>query len=285
MGQIGKADGRYFKTAINPKTGKARYGGPVVIDLPEPPLDRETFDALQGMLDAAPRAGASQEDEQRQWLSTRIVEPAAGNTSGFWSWSGTGSAGRFAGQRNGAGTSPEPGCTRRQIDAVRLDAAVWAKVVGVLGDSERLLRLASEWTRQGATSEADNREVEKLSEQARKLGRAIERAADEAFMAEDPEVLLGRVARHRAQLAEVKPQLDLLQSNGLEARHNARQFTELADLADRAAERLRHLTVAERLELAELLDLLDLRVEVAGSFVGGLPQTVLVRGVLDPRLG
>ena len=99
-------------------------------------------------------------------------------------------------------------------------------------------------------------------------------------MAEDPASLLERVARYRAQLVAGKSRLDGLQAVAPGARGNARQLTELAALADRAAERLNHLREAQRLELA---DLLALRVEVSGPMVGGLPETVTVRGVLDPR--
>ncbi|RAX44506.1 hypothetical protein DQ354_15390 [Arthrobacter sp. AQ5-06] len=88
------------------------------------------------------------------------------------------------------------------------------------------------------------------------------------------------IVRYRSQLADVKAKLESLQSAGPGARGNARQLTELAALADRAAERLQHFGDAERLELAELL---DLRVEVAGPLVAGLPESVTVRGVLDPR--
>jgi hypothetical protein len=211
----------------------------------------------------------------------RSTGPAGGATSGFGSCSAPGSGGRFyrpkCKRRPKAG---QPDCGCRQIDVAKLDAAVWTEVVGVLGDRERLLKLAAEGTRSGTTSEAHSQEAERPGEQARKLTRAIQRATDEAFMADGPEELLMRVARYRAQLGDVRAKLDALQSTGLEARGNARQLTELAALADRAAERLRQFGDAERLELVELL---DLRVDVAGPLVAGLPESVTVRGVLDPR--
>ncbi len=281
-GFIGKMGTRYTKTQTDARTGKPRHGDPVILELPEPPLDQATFDALQQVLDSAPRSGLRQDNQQRQWLSTRIHGTCGRHYLGV-----------LVLERNGIRRPiyrPEckrrpkdgqPPCTCRQIDVAKLDAAVWAEVVGVLGDRERLLKLAAEWTRQGVTSEADSRELERLGEQAGKLARAIERATDEAFMADDPESLLLRVAKYRTQLADVKTKLEALQTAGPGARGNARQLTELAELADRAAERLQHLTEAERLELAELL---DLRVEVSGPMVGGLPESVTVRGVLDPRM-
>mgnify|MGYP000391824975 CR=1 FL=1 len=280
-GHVGKSGDRYFKTQADPRTGKPRHGDPVVIELPEPPLDQQTFDALQQVLDASPRAGQRQDNQQRQWLSTRVHGTCGRHYLGVLVLERSGVRRPIyrpeCKRRPKAG---QPECDCRQIDVAKLDAAVWAEVVGVLGDRERLLKLAAEWTQSGTTSEADAQEVERLGEQARKLTRAIQRATDEAFMADEPEELLARVARYRSQLAEVKAKLESLQSAEPGARGNARQLTELAALADRAAERLQHFGDTERLELAELL---ALHVEVAGPLVGGLPESVTVRGVLDPR--
>ena len=281
-GFTGNADGRYFKTATDPRTGRPRHGDPVVIELPDPPLDRETFDAVQRMLDKAPRSGSRQDNQQTQWLSTRIHGTCGRHYLGVLVLERNGI--RRPIYRPECKRRPKAGqtaCDCRQIDVAKLDALVWAEVTAVLGDRERLLKLASEWTRQGATSEKAAQEQTQLAEQARKLGRAIERATDEAFMAEDPQALLDRVSRYRAQLAEIRGRLEALQSAAPGARTNARQLTELAALADRAAERLQHLTGPERAELAELL---ALRVEVSGPLSGGLPEKVIVRGVLDPRI-
>lgn len=281
-GHIGKTEGRYYKALTDSRTGKAKHGDPVIIDLPEPPLDRETFDALQQVLDSAPRSGQRQDNQQRQWLSTRIYGTCRRHYLGVLVLERSGVRRPiYRPECKRRRKKGQPGCDCRQIDVAKLDAAVWAEVVGVLGDRERLLKLAAEWTRNGAASEADAQEVERLGEQSRKLSRAIERATDEAFMADEPEELLLRVAKYRSQLADVKAKLDALQSAGPGARGNARQLTELAALADRAAERLQHFGDAERAELAELL---ELRVEVAGPLVGGLPESVTVRGVLDPRM-
>ncbi|WP_427115604.1 recombinase family protein [Pseudarthrobacter scleromae] len=280
-GHVGKTGDRYYKTQADARSGKPKHGDPVVIELPEPPLDRETFDALQQVLDAAPRSGQRQDNQQRQWLSTRVHGTCGRHYLGVLVLERSGVRRPIyrpeCKRRPKAG---QPDCDCRQIDVARLDAAVWAEVVGVLGDRERLLKLAAEWTRSGTSSQSDAQEAERLGEQARKLTRAIQRATDEAFMADEPEELLARVAKYRAQLADVRAKLEALQSTGPEARGNARQLTELAALADRAAERLQSFGEAERLELAELL---DLRVEVAGPLVAGLPESVTVRGVLDPR--
>lgn len=267
--------GRYHKTAKG-KDGRPEHGEPILITLPEPPLDQTTFDAVQAMLDRAPLAGTRQPHQQTQWLTGRIFGPCGRH------YLGTVVAGRPT-YRPQCKRRPKPGqgeCQCRQIGVELLDGAVWAEVVAVLGDRERLLKLAGEWLRQGTTTPVPDGEVERLTEQARKLERAIERTKDAAFLDDDPTELLARVARYRSELASVRSRLDSLRAVAPQAREASGRLSELASLADRAAERLQSMGPAQRAELAELL---ELRVEVDGCLAGGLPEQVRIRGVLDPR--
>jgi len=267
--------GRHHKTAKG-KDGRPEHGEPILISLPEPPLDQTTFGAVQAMLDRAPRSGAKQANQQTQWLSGRLFGPCGRH------YLGTVVAGRPT-YRPQCKRRPKPGqgqCECRQVGTELLDAAVWAEVVAVLGDRERLLKLAGEWLRHGTTVATEDGEVERLEEQARKLERAIQRTKDAAFLDDDPTESLNRAARYRSELASVRSRLDSLRLVVPQAREASGRLSELASLADRAAERLQGLRLEQRAELAELL---ELRVEVDGRLVAGLPEQVVIRGVLDPR--
>lgn len=267
--------GRYHKTAQG-RDGNPEHGEPIVIELPEPPLDRVTFDALQGTLDRAPRAGAKQPEQRSLLLTGKIYGPCGRH------YIGTVVKGRPT-YRPQCKRRPKPGqgpCGCRQFSAELLDEAIWAEVTETLGNRDRLLKLASLWLEQGTTSEDSSGEIERLEEQAHKLTRAIERTKDAAFLEDDPTALLERVARYRSELASVRSRLDSLRVVAPKAREASGRLSELASLADRAAERLQAMTPEQQ---AELVELLELRVEVDGPLVGGLPQSVTVRGVLDPR--
>jgi site-specific DNA recombinase len=278
-GYVGKVEGRTYKTVVDKRTGNAAHGEPILIDLPEPPLDQLTFDSVQAMLDRVPLAGSKQPkpNQQTQLLTGRIFGPCGRH------YLGTVVKGRPT-YRPQCQRRPRPGqgpCECRQFSAELLDAAVWAEVVGVLGDRDRLLKLAQEWTRQGTKVTSATGEVERLEAQASKLTRAIDRAKDAAFLEDDPTALLERVARYRSELATVRQRLGSLLVVAPQARQASARLSELAPLAARAVERLQAMGPEQR---AELVQLLELRVEVDGPLVDGLPEQVTIHGVLDPRL-
>jgi DNA invertase Pin-like site-specific DNA recombinase len=281
-GHLGKYRDRHYKTAVDPRTGKPAHGEPIIVQLPEPPLDRATFDAVQAMLDAAPRAGAKQDNQQRQLLTGRVFGECGRHHLGTIVVSRKGE--QKAIYRPQCRQRPKPGqlpCKCGQIDVAKLDPVVWGEIVAVLGDRTRLLKLAEAWTQRGTTTPADTGEATKLEERAHKLTRAIERTKDASFMEDDPTELLERVARYRAELASVRHRLDSLQSVAPEAREKSGRLREMAFLADRAAQRLAGLSPEQR---GELVALLELRVEVSGPVVNGEPREVQIRGVLDPRI-
>lgn len=273
-------NGRYYKSQT--KAGKPAHGEPVLIRLPEPPLTRPEFDQLQQALDRAPRAGAKQPDEVTQMLSGRVFGECGGHYLGVRVKERQGYRAIYRCQSRRRPKAGQERCSCVQVHAAKLDAAVWQAVTAKLGSRETLEALAAEWLRVGTAEDPGSVEVvaRKLREQVAKLERAIERVKDDVLFADDPEDARETLARLRSQLQDTRQKLEAAQVVDPAARANAQQLTDLAQLADRAADRLASMPPAQR---RELVGLLQIEVDVIGPVVAGMPEAFFIRGVLDPR--
>ncbi|GAB3255759.1 recombinase family protein [Arthrobacter pigmenti] len=272
------ANGRYHKTQN--KNGKPAHGEPVMIRMPDPPMTPERFAEVQAALGRHPRANVKQPEEATQMLSGRLFGECGSHQLGVRIKGKDYDLYRCEGRRR-----PKPGevrCSCRQIHVAKLDERVWADVVAVLGDRDRLQALAKEWLAVGTAEDPTSVETvaRKLAEQLKRLERAIERAKEAWLFADDAEEARATLARLRSQREQVKRKLDAAQVVDPGAKANAERLTDLAALADRAGERLRTMGPAER---RELVTLLQLEVHLTGPVVGAEPESYEVRGMLDPR--
>ncbi len=86
-----------------------------------------------------------------------------------------------------------------------VEEAVWAQVVALLGDPDRLRAMASQWLQVSDGDEHDLDEVviEKAEQQLQRLERARVNAAREVLMADDPAPYREALAGIEAEMAQL----------------------------------------------------------------------------------
>lgn len=273
----GRTGGKHTKMD---RDGRPKYGEPVERLLPDPPLSKRQYDALCRAIarncHGRPRGGAASRE-----LTGRLYGECGQHYTGVNLSHRETDVYRCTGRRHqGVGA---PRCSCQQVTAQAVEADVWAQVVALLGDPSRLRAMAAQWLQiSDGEGEASIDEVvlQRTEQQVAKLERARVNAAREVLMADDPEPYREALADIEADLAKQRERLAALDALRADAAGRATRLTDLAQLAQRAAERLPSMTARQR---AEVLTLLDVRVTM-GPIVGGVPQSLILEGRVDPRL-
>ncbi|MCM3614608.1 recombinase family protein [Microbacterium enclense] len=178
-------------------------------------------------------------------------------------------------------------CTCSQLRAKPIEDTVWAAVAELLGDPARLeqaARLYLALPDDNSDSEADARALAGVEAEVGKLERALTRAERGVLMADTAD----DERRQQAMVSELKGELTAARErftgylalvSSAEARGQALQ--DVAALAERARGRLQTMGAAER---AEVVRILRVSVVVGGEVTAGEAQTLVISGVVDPRL-
>ena len=178
-------------------------------------------------------------------------------------------------------------CSCPQLRALPMEELVWAEVVRLLSDPARLEAAARAYLalpEEGDDSEGDQRAMDGVRAEVERYERGLAKAERGALLADTPE----DERRHEALVADLKRELVAARErlvgyealvSSAEARGQA--LRDVAALAERARGRLHTLTDAER---AEVVRILQVSVVTAGPVVAGMPESVAISGVVDPRL-
>lgn len=271
----GSASSREVKRG---RDGKPLYGEAGRVLMPEPPFSREEFNALQRALDVQARRMGPKPDYYSRVLTGRVVGECGKQYTGV-TQSGTRPDVYRCHGRTHRGSGVER-CSCPQVRAVDLEERVWGEVASLLGDPDRLEDLARQWLALSESETPDAEERTALEAQAAKLARALERAEDDYYLADDQAKHKERVERFRGDLAQVQLRLDAVERTEGRARATAGQLQTVASLARRAAHRLESMGDAEK---RQVVDLLNVRVTI-GDVQKSVPQLVQVTGRLDSRL-
>ncbi len=276
----GSTDSRSHKTKVD-RNGKPLHGEPRKIELGNPVFTASEFRFLNRALARHPRTDSIAAPQVRQMLSTRLYGECGKHYIGVQIKGKDYDVYRCSGRRHrGTGTAAER-CQCKQVNAQKLDARVWTEVQGLLSDPARLQAMARQWLElddaEDTTSETVSRS---LSDQVRKLERALDRAKNTVLLDDDPEDARLRAERFKAQLAKARATLDAVEALRVDAQAKADRLMDLSRLVERAKVRLASMEVAVR---REVLDLLGVSV-VMGDLIESEPQVLTVQCQIDPKM-
>lgn len=282
-----KETGSFYKRSHHTRLdrdGNPVHGEPIEIDLGDPPLTEKEHRAIMRTIERRSTRGKSAEAKS-QMLSTRLVGACGKHYIGV-SLQGTDDVYRCSGRKHIRGAEK---CSCKQINAPAIDSRVWAEVKNLLGSPERLEAMARRWLE--VPEDADLSDfgpiLAKLDQEIERKQRALSRALDDRYEADDPDEHEERIARFRAELADLRQRRDAhasIQSSHLERQE---RLTDLVALAERARGRLEAMPDAARREIVQIL---DIRVSMLGDVVMRLParvsepERVRITGIIDPRL-
>ncbi|MFV2195992.1 recombinase family protein [Nocardiopsis sp. LOL_012] len=247
------------------KDGKPKYGATVVIPLDPIFTPAEVAELRQALRPTRPGTGP----ERRAYpLSKRLF----GRCGSYY----VGGKGGRKDRPNGAGVGPTYRCKGRvahhrgaqvcddsAIPALEMEARVWAEVVALLGDADRLRAMAAEWVDSQAGADVDHAaRVAELDAQIAERSATLTRTATEYMRAGvAPEVVKAATDELGAELDALKRERDDAARWQAQAEQATARATDLEALATGARARLADLGPDER---AEVLQLLDVRVTVTG---------------------
>lgn len=279
----GSTDGRSHKTKIN-KEGKAIYGEPTKVYLPDPPFSREEFRAVQRAFARHPRANKPQAEGVPRLLTGRVFGECGKHYTGT-SLSGKDYAiYRCTGNRHRGRNAKHERCGCHQLNAQKLEKRVWDEVAKFLERPDRLVGMAMKWLE---ISEEDSNDDAQLrltttSERASKLERAIQKLEDELYLTDsaEPARLRDRLARFQAELSTLQDQQRNLKEYLETSAANAARLESLSALAFHAGKRLHSLTALER---REVIHLLNIQVFIS-NVTSAEPASLTMHGLMDPKL-
>lgn len=255
------------------RKGTPLYGDPIAIQLDDPPLTRDRYDALRRVLLAR---GYGRKADAMPYPLSVIASTCCGGRLG-------GVTRKDRGKRHyrcskakwqASGASERCGCSL--IDADWLDGVVWEAVVSMLSDPDRLLRMASDYLGFRADSAAPEAEaVSSLESHVARLEKARVDRAVEALKAGVPaDVMAAAVAQIDQELLALRARLGGMRQYAASHREEQDRVSDLAELAAFARDELPHMTLVEQ---AEVLRLLGVSVALSD---GSKTPTVSIRGIV-----
>lgn len=252
------------KTAIRDQDGDPVYGDTVIIKLPEIFTDQETAD-LKAAAEAAPRP--AQSGARVYTLSGLMVSPCGDTYEGHQHRPTEVIYRCKSRQESHAGAGDQ--CSCPYLEATAVEEQVWADVVALLGDAERMKSMARDWINATADQRVDHTaRIADLDRQIAEQNDVIDVTTPVAARQAARRGLRGPDAE-RAVEATLKPLyaelegLEKLRREALawqqEAAETVRRVESFERLAKAARENLARIEPTEK---AELLELMGLRAEV-----------------------
>lgn len=242
-----------------------RFGPPVVVRT-EAILTPERFEALQSAL--ARKATGRRAENRVYPLSARLICPCGRGYGGVYRSDRDLRQYRCQGARWRADSSDV--CTAPRIDADWLEGVVWAEVTALLGDPARLKHCAEQYLKLGTTSvPPEGSAAENLSaveDRITRLRRGVDRALEEALLADDSTSVMRVKAKLEADLRDAEQTRYALLGLDQEQQRRRASSDSLVDLISRGHRRLAGMNQEDR---SEVLRLLDVRVEVLASLPSG----------------
>lgn len=280
----GAADGRAnLKGAHHTRLdrdGNPKYGDPVEIQMGNPPLTRGEFDAIQRALAKRSRP-STLTPSKSQLLTGRLFGDCGEHYNGVTLTAKTYDVYRCSGRRHkGVGYTGKCDCP--QVRTGLVDDRVWAEVVTLLGDPAKLESMARLWLEVPEDSDLSDATpiVAGLDTQIGKLQRALDRAKDDYYLADDPASHQVRIDRYRTELSALAERRAGYAALQADATAKAERLTDLVRLAERAKGRLTTMAPTQRREVIEIL---GVRVQMANMTPSG-PESITISGQIDPRL-
>lgn len=168
-----------------------------------------------------------------------------------------------------------------------MEELVWAEVSRVLSDPARLEAAARAYLAlpdEGSDAESDRRAMDGVRADVERFERGIAKAERGMLLADTPE----DERRQVAVVTDLKRELEGARARlaGYEALVSSevargQALRDVAALAERARGRLQTLSAAER---AEVVRILQVSVVCSGPVVAGMPESVAISGIIDPRM-
>ncbi|MFC5799151.1 recombinase family protein [Streptomyces formicae] len=253
------------KNAARRADGTLIYGEQVIIDLPKIFKKKETK-ALRAALEAQPRQAPAR---GRVYIVSGLLTSPCGSVyrghnhrAGVYDYQCKGRTEAYA----GAGGT----CNCPALNADSVEESIWADVVALLGDAERMKAMAKEWIGEIASEHVDHvSRLAQLDQQIAEQSQVIDvtmpvaarQAAKRGLVGAEAEAAVETAIRPLAQdlanLEKMRSEVTAWQREAEEVTRRARDFERLAGIVRD------NLTADLTPELkAELLYLLDCQVEV-----------------------
>lgn len=274
---------RSHKTKVR-RDGTPKYGDPIRVQLPEPPL---TVAEHKAILRALARRS------NRDKVASPVSRPLTGQVFGacgeaYYGVTIKGKAPvmRCTGRRHLLGDAK---CSCKQVAYEPLEARVWAAVSGFLTDPARLEQMARQYLELPAEAGDGSQDATLLAaveRQIAKLETAQANAARELILADNPAPIREALAQVELDLAGLRERREGYRALAVSVQERGEALRDLAALADRARGNLHRLTEEQRREVYRIL---RVRVQMTGEVVTDErrvthPEGLSVSGVLDPRL-
>lgn len=266
------------------RNGNPVYGEPVEIDLGNPVFTAAEHRALVRALERR-TTGTVANPAVSRLLTGRVFTHEGHAMYGVnlprEAWQG---AYRCTTRRQSAGANR---CSCPQLRALPMEELVWAEVVRLLSDPARLEAAARVYLAlpdEDGDGEADQQAMDGVRAEVERFERGLAKAERGALLADTAD----DERRHQALVADLKRELAAARErlvgyealvSSVEARGQA--LRDVAALAEQARGRLHTMTDAERVEVVRIL---QVSVVCSGPVEAGMPESVAISGVVDPRM-
>ena len=283
-----KASGSFYKRSHHTRLdreGEPLHGDAITIELGNPPLTEKQHRAIVRAIQRRSTRGKSAA-AKTQMLSTRLVGACGKHYIGVSISAKDYDVYRCSGRKHINGTDK---CQCKQVRADHLNERVWREFVDFIGSADRLEAMARKWLE--VPPDADLADIGailgKLDREIERKQRALSRALDDRYQADDPAEHEDRIERFRGEVADLRSRRDAHAAIQSASVAKSERLTDLVALASRARGRLESMPEAAR---REIIQILDIRVTMLGEVVMAKPERVSepervrITGVIDPRL-
>jgi DNA invertase Pin-like site-specific DNA recombinase len=283
-----KESGTFYKRSHHTRLdrdGEPLHGKQIEITLPEPPLTKTQHRSIVRAIERRSTRGKSA-TAKTQMLSTRLVGACGKHYIGVSLSAKDYDVYRCSGRKHINGPDK---CECKQVRADTLDTRVWDEIKSLFGSPERLEGMAREWLAIGEDGDLMDYTaiVARLDQEIERKRRALTRAVDAQFDADDPAEHDDRIARFRSELSGLVQRREAHAALVHQQQEQTERVTDLVALAERARGRLETMPDEARREIVEIL---DIRVSMIGDIAVRLPERVSepervrITGIIDPRL-